>query len=254
MPEPLAEGPDHFFVSNGPIDGQNRLPDGGPRYQETPVDPYADGAPSIAEPWNTITAALFILLALGWAWNIRRRWREYPFIVACLPVLLAGGVGGTLYHATRTQKLFFLMDVVPISLLGVAGSVYLIIRLSRGLGTWRIVTILTGVVVVYLMMNGLLFRLIQSENRNLRVNLSYASLALVILTPLVLVLWRTRFRHGRWVLVALGCFALAWFCRAVHATMLSPLPMGTHWLWHVFGGLTTHALIVYFARLESETW
>ena len=51
--------------------------------------------------------------------------RQYPFLTACMPILLAGGIGGTLYHAFRTQRAYFLLDVIPISLLGLAGAIYL---------------------------------------------------------------------------------------------------------------------------------
>ena len=253
MPEfQQADGPDHFFVTGGPIDGLNRLPDGGPRYQETPLDPYLSDAAAIAEPWNTVTAALFIVIVVYWLVTLGRRWKAYPFAMSCLPILLAGGIGGTLYHATRTQKAYFLLDVIPISLLGLAGSAYLTIRLSRSLGLVRVLLTAIGLLVVYLGVNGLLFSMIQSDNKNLRVNLSYASLAVVILAPIVVVLIRTKFRYGRWVLAALGCFALAWLCRLVDHTALSPLPMGTHWLWHLFGAVTTQIMIAYFVKLEGE--
>ena len=42
-----------------------RMPDSGPRYTETPDDPYAPDARIPAEPWNTATASLFVVLALS---------------------------------------------------------------------------------------------------------------------------------------------------------------------------------------------
>ena len=53
-PEEPATQPDWALVLNG------RLPDGGPRYVETPPDPTAPDAPFVAEPWNTVTATFFI--------------------------------------------------------------------------------------------------------------------------------------------------------------------------------------------------
>ena len=46
----------------------DRLADGGPRYVETPADPYAPGAPYVAEPWNAVTASFFIFIVLAWVW------------------------------------------------------------------------------------------------------------------------------------------------------------------------------------------
>ena len=249
---PDPAGAAHFLVGGGVVDWQNRLPDGGPRYAETPRDPYA-GAATVAEPWNTATAAIFVAIVAYWAVRIGRRWRDYPFVSACLPVLLAGAVGGTLYHATRTQRAYFLLDVIPISLLGIAGAVYLTARLGRSVGWRKVLAVSLGLVVVYVAVNGVLFRAIQSDYRNLRVNLSYASLAAVILTPMLAVLVRTRFRHGAWVGVAVGCFVLAWFCRLIDDTGLSSLPMGTHWLWHILGATTTHLMTLYFTKLEESS-
>ena len=244
--EPTAPAePDHFFLT----DQANRLADGGPRYKETPPDP---AAVPVAEPWNAITASVFILLVLVWVWRLWGRFRRYPFLSACLPILLAGGVGGTLYHAFRTERAYFLLDVIPISLLGVAGSVYLTVRLGRAIGLWKVAAIAVGLVVAYLFVNGVLFRTFRSDNPHLSVNLSYASLVVVVLVPLAAVLVRTRFRYVGWVAAALAAFGHAWFCRLADGTPFFDLPMGTHWLWHIYGAVSTAFVIEYFYRIEGE--
>ncbi len=237
--------PDHFFVGRLP----DRLPDGGPRYKETPPDP---AAVPVAEPYNAVTASLFIVIVLVWVWRLWGRFRQYPFITACAPILLAGGIGGTLYHAFRTQRTYFLLDVIPISLLGAAGSIYLTIRLGRSLGLWKVLGVSVGLLAAYLFVNGVLFRTLRPTNPNLTVNLSYASLAVILLIPLVVTMARTRFRHSGWVFGGLASFGIAWFCRLVDNTPWGDLPMGTHWLWHTFGAITTWALIEYFYRIEGE--
>jgi hypothetical protein len=244
-PAPRPAEPDHFFV--GKL--ADRLPDGGPRYKETPPDPWSV---PVAEPWNAVTASLFIFIVLAWAVRLRGRFRQFPFITACMPILLAGGVGGTLYHAFRTQRAYFLLDVIPISLLGVAAAIYLTIRLARTLGLARVVFVSIGVMTCYLMMNAVLFQTFRSTNPNLPVNLSYASLALILLLPVAVVLVRTRFRHVGWVAAALASFGHAWFCRLADNTIYMNLPMGTHWLWHTYGAITTWFLVEYFYRIEGK--
>lgn len=245
-PEMTTRHPDHFFL--GKVG--DRMPDGGPRYKETPPDPTAV---PIAEPFNAVTASFFILIVLVWAWRLWGRFARYPFLTACMPILLAGGIGGTLYHAFRTQRAWFLMDVIPISLLGIAGAVYLTVRLGRALGAWKVLGVAVGLIGAYVFVNGVLFHMIlRADNPNLRVNLSYASLALVLIVPLVVVLARTRFRHFGWVATALASFAVAWFCRLVDGGTYDPLRMGTHWLWHTFGAITTQAITEYFYLLELE--
>jgi hypothetical protein len=237
--------PDHLLAGGM----QNGLPDGGPRYKETPPDP---AAVQVAEPFNAITAALFVLVVVFWIGRLWGRFSRYPFITCCLPILLAGGIGGTLYHAFRTERIYLLLDVIPISLLGAAGSVYLTIRLGRMFGRWRVLGVSIGLVVLYLFVNQVMFRTFRPSHPNLMLNLSYASLALILLIPIVVVLVRTRFRHVGWVVGATLSFAIAWFCRLVDNTPVVDLKMGTHWLWHVFGALTTFALTEYFYLIEGE--
>lgn len=234
--------PDWALLTNG------RLPDGGPLYVETPPDPYAPDAPLVAEPWNTVTAGFFVVIALWWLWKVRGRYRDFPFLVCCMPILLAGGIGGTLFHGTRRSKVFFLLDVVPISLLGLAGAAYMAHRYVGRRRAWLLVLLL----VFYAVVNRLLFAAIGPMNRQLSINLSYASLAAVVLTPVGLVLWRTRFRHAGWVAAGVVSFAIAWFFRLYDQRSGTYLPMGSHWLWHTFGALTTAMMVQFFYRVEGE--
>ena len=227
----------------------DRLPDLGPRYKETPPDPYAADAPRVAEPFNAATAFLFVLLVAAWGWRLRGRFRRFPFLTSCLVVLLAGGIGGTLYHALRNSPVYFLLDLIPILLLGLAGAIYLTVRLGRQYGATRVILISFGVIAVTAFVVGGL-RLLPNTLGTLQVNLSYAAQAVLILVPLGVTLARTRFRYGGFVLAGVGCFGVAWFCRLVD--LQSPLPMGTHWLWHTFGAVTTWFMIEYFYRVEGE--
>ena len=101
-------------------------------------------------------------------------------------------------------------------------------------------------------MNQLLFAAVAPTDVQLVINLSYASLAVVVLTPITLVLVRTRFRHSGWVVAGVVAFAIGWFFRLVDLRMGLYLPMGTHWLWHTFGAVATVMLVEYFYRVEGE--
>jgi hypothetical protein len=222
----------------------SRGPDGGPIYKETPAEigkglPYAGG---VAEPWNAATAFLFVLIVVFWVARLRGRLLAHPFLAVALPILFVGGVGGTLYHGLRNWRIYFLMDVIPISLLGLAVSVYMWLRLGP-----RVVHLLLLIAVVALMQGlGLL-----TLPTHWAINVSYASLALLVLVPLVAVLIRTRGRQAGWVGTALVAFGLALFCRLADPWDPPLLPMGTHWLWHTFGAVTTLALSEYVYRLEG---
>src|SRR5262245_53265209 len=219
--------------------------DGGPIYTETPQE-VRDGQPYpglIAEPWNAATAFLFVVIVIAWLIRLGPRLLKYPFMAVSLPILLVGGIGGTMYHGLRNWSWYFRMDVFPIYLLGLMLSIYFWIRLGPKI---RYLVTMIGVLALIQV-----FGFLQLP-RVVAINVSYAMLALLILVPLAVVLLRTRFRHVGWVITALVSFAIAWFCRLADAPPEPPLlPMGTHWLWHTFGAITTAALTEYVYRIEG---
>jgi hypothetical protein len=251
--EAVAARPDWALLT------KDRMPDRGPRYTETPADPYAPDAPFIAEPWNAVTASLFIWIGLVWPWRLCGRFKNYPFLVCCMPIFLVGGIGGTLYHAFRTKEMFFYLDVIPIFVLGVAGGVFMAIRVWGRIGWWYII----GGMVAYLGFSGFFFIVIAPlpwvatltrDPRALGINATYAALAVVVLTPLVWSLFKTRFRYGGWVVAAIVSFVFALIFRLFDRDpdMVAHLPMGTHWLWHTFGAITTLLMVEYFYLVEGE--
>ena len=221
-----------------------RGPDRGPLYTETPAELKAGLTypGTVAAPWNAATAFLFVLIVVYWAVRLRGRIRRHPFLAISLPLLFVGGVGGTLYHGLRAWVGFFLMDVLPIYLLGLIVSVYWWVRLGP-----RVRNLLLMIVVLCF------FQLIgtwQLENQ-WKIQLSYAMLAMLIVVPLALVLIRTRARHWPWVATAFVSFGIAWFFRIADTWEPALLPMGTHWLWHTFGAATTFALAEYVWLIEG---
>jgi hypothetical protein len=216
-----------------------RLSDGGPRYTETPAGDPPYGS-TLAEPFNAITASFFILIVLIWIVRLRGRYLQYPFLLLCLPILLTGGIGGTIYHATRSSRLWFLMDVVPIQLLGLVISLYLWVRLGP-----RIIYLI-GVIALLALLTALGQWKLPLQ---WAINLSYASLAIVIVAPIVAVGFRTRFHHFGWIVSGLSFFVIAWISRIVDTIRPPVLPMGTHWLWHSFGAATTYCIAEYLYRV-----
>ncbi len=209
---------------------QARLRDGGGRYTET------DLSRLIVEPWNGASAFLFLLIVGYWAYRLRGQYREHIFLSVALPVLAIGGIGGTVYHAFRLHQVFLVMDWLPIMILCLAASVYFFIK---SLGSWVHAAWIVGGAFV---LQGLMFRY-QWLPMQLAINVNYTLMALLILVPTGLMLWQTQFRAGRWVGYALASFALAITCRALDPEAL--LPMGTHFLWHVFGAAACHCMFQY---------
>lgn len=215
-----------------------RIADHGPLYVETDFNRL------IREPCNAITAALFVVLALVWLYRLRGRWREHRFTALCIPILLVGGIGGTLFHALRRHPLFFYLDVVPILILVLLGAGYLWVRLRP---RWYHLT----AVLLLLVVMQLPFALMKETHHAIVAH--YITLAALILIPTVITLIRTRFRHANLIKLTLVCFGWAILFRFLDPLTAPILPgLGTHWLWHTFGAITTGLLAEYFFRLETE--
>ena len=54
------------------------------------------------------------------------------------------------------------------------------------------------------------------------------------------------------MVAGLVSFGIAWVCRLIDRDIGSTLPMGSHWLWHTFGAITTMLVIQYFYKVEGE--
>ncbi len=219
---------------------QARLRDGGHAYTET------DLSQLIVEPWNGVSAALFLLIVGYWFIQLRGQYRQHLFMSISLPILAIGGIGGTIYHALRLHQVFLIMDWMPIMILCLAASVYFFIKVFE---KWiPAVLLVVGILASQMFM----FRMFQTQNLpvQLAININYSVMALLILVPTALLLWKTRFRAGKWVGFALGSFLIAITCRAIDPMAL--LPMGTHFLWHIFGALACHSMFMYVYLLNAE--
>jgi hypothetical protein len=211
--------------------------DGGPIYLETRLDR------TIAEPWNATSALAFVVLVAVWLVRLRGRHRHWPFLTACLPVLALGGVGGVLYHAFRCSYVFFLLDVVPIAILALATSLYFWARLLPR--RWYVVLVLPPS-----LMSGAIVR---TDPDPWAIHPYYLVIASTILVPALLFLLWTRGRDGGWVALALACFVIALVFRSTDGWWREGwLPMGSHWLWHLFGAGATGALAEYVYRVEAQ--
>ena len=93
------------------LDTSMRLPDLGPRYAETDLGHFP------VEPWATWTNLIFAVVIVYWTRRLRGSWRRHRLLAAALPLLTAGWIGGTVYHATRCHVFWTLLDWCPIVVL-----------------------------------------------------------------------------------------------------------------------------------------
>lgn len=221
-----------------------RLRDGGGIYKETNLDNV------IVEPFNAATAAIFIGIAIYWIIKCTNSGvQKSLFVFVCSLVLLIGGIGGTIYHAFRIHQVFLVMDWLPIMLLCFGASVYLLVRVTGK--WWHGILYCFSLFAIQFLMFGLLFPALRSTiNPQLVISISYVFLAFAILIPLFLYLRKTAFKKARWVYLALASFVLAVSFRSLDAYV--PLPIGTHFLWHLLGAAACHFMFRYIFETREQ--
>lgn len=207
--------------------------DGGPVYAETNLNRF------IVEPWNTITAVLFLFVAVYWFLKIRQDLKSHRFLFAMDILLAIGGVGGSIYHAFRMSRVFILMDWMPIMVIMFAMSFYFFIR-STG-KWWPSIVLFLGIMII----NGLSFSYFRRnmENMNLAISISYTLMGIATIVPLVYNLIKTKMHKSLFFFLSLGSLLIAITSRSLDEYV--NLSIGTHFLWHIFGAVGTFFIFYY---------
>ena len=190
------------------------------------------------EPLNAVTNAAFLIAA--WAvWRLARRRRALDGASGVLiALLIAIGIGSTLYHMFANEW-SRLLDVLPILLFQLFCT-WLYAREVMCAGAFGAVGILAAYVGI-----GLLTA--QLPHDALNGSLQYAPAWLFLL--LLGTYHRAANKPERWVmLAAAGVFTLSLFFRTIDLQMAGVFPPGTHFLWHILNGgtlyLTARAVVV----------
>lgn len=188
------------------------------------------------EPFNTYSNLIFLLIVLYWSRKVYGKARRHPFLAAAIPVIVISLIGGIMFHGTRSDPFWLYLDWVPIMLLSMAFVVYTIFKITphylhRALIFSAVLLFSFG--LRFLPMPG-----------GLRISLGYLITALTISIPLLVYLARTHWRFAGWVVAAFLTFGLAITFRSIDRTQ-TVLPMGTHWLWHILGGVAVHLMLIF---------
>lgn len=214
--------------------------DGGPLYAET------TSGGSIVEPWNAFSSLVFLIPALVVFFWIKGRFLKFRLLTAAALLLAFGGIGSTVYHAFRSSPLFLAMDVLPIQLLTLLVIIYFWSKVLKK--AWQ--TLL--VIGIFCLVKVLLFKVLPSSNAS--INLSYFLNGVMLFLPILLYLIRTSFEKSLWIFISIFLFALSLFFRRIDLYSTDILPMGTHWLWHVFSAAGSGFLGYYlFSVRKKET-
>ncbi|WMJ72334.1 hypothetical protein RCC89_04040 [Cytophagaceae bacterium ABcell3] len=212
------------------------LADGGLMYAETNLDWI------IPEPWNAISSLAFLVPVFYWFLKVRHDIKSYPFLIVCMVLLLAGGIGSTLFHGLRTSPLLLMMDVLPIQFLTVLVSIYFWYKV---LPKWHYTI---PVIMPFLLARIYIFQFTDTFSA---INIAYFITGVMIFLPALIFLVKTRFQYAHSLFLGIFFFIVALLFRQYDHEFAAILPMGSHWLWHVFGAMGAGYLGAYLYRVNG---
>ncbi|MFY0674455.1 MAG: hypothetical protein JXQ87_13725 [Bacteroidia bacterium] len=205
--------------------------DGGPTYWETNMDNL------FPEPFNMVSAAIFMLIALYWFVKANRQVTSFRFLKLSSIILAVGGLGGTIYHGFRIWEWAMWMDWFPILILCIAAAAYFIYSIYKSI-FWALAALFIAVVLQVVNFYTIPFEINTST--------SYGILAAFIIVPLIMALVKTKFLYWYYPLIAFAAFGLALYHRVIDSHPPAFYgSVGTHFLWHLFGAVACHAMFRY---------
>ncbi len=204
--------------------------DSGPIYKETLAGRFP------VEPFNTYSNLIFLFIVVYFGLKVYKDARNHKFLAFVLPVIALSYVGGTIYHGTRSHQFWLQLDYYPIILLSLLTAFYFI---YRWLDRWSLR------IGLFLVMLGLYFGLRALPlPKSLQISLGYLIMAMTILLPVFGYLVKTKWKNYGNIIAAFGVFFLAVFFRFLDKRLdMDFFWMGTHWLWHLMGGVAVFFLM-----------
>lgn len=215
--------------------------DTGPIYFEThhPFHPW------LIEPWNTVSNLAFLLLLLYWLPHARGANPLARYLRTGIPILAIGWVGGTLYHGWRNSELWHMLDYFPILFL-VGWTATWFWRLCWSFPPHARFGKRTAAVVGFAA-PCLAVPLFFADPRQsvFLGSLTYFLLAVAMMTPVAILALRGPDRPLRWFVLCLCFLFSAILLRGAEEQVAAKLAVGTHFLWHCFGALACHFMILH---------
>lgn len=226
--------------SNPIVDEMNNrlLSDMGPVYYETNLD-HLDHL--IVEPFNAFSSlAMSLSAVLIWVVLLKRNYKKHPFLAYVFtPLIFVGGIGSTLFHASRSSQFFLLMDWMPVLFLTIFLSLFYWYKIySR----WHFIVIMIFVILFARAIPALFIK------GSAAINVSYFISGILILIPLVVFMFNNHFQYWKYIAISVLALLISLYFRYTDDFESLILPMGTHWLWHIFSGVGAWFLGLYIYR------
>jgi len=213
--------------------------DQGPIYSETNMSRLP------VEPWSTASNLVFLVVFIYFAIKTKFSYKKFPLLVVFLVILLIGWMGGTIYHATRSHNIWLMLDYMPIMFLVLISTIFFWREL---VGKWILVFTFTLLPIV-------IYRLIYEVlvlPHSISISIGYSVMALVVIIPLVLHCIYKNPKAWKLVVGALSSFAIAITFRILDEYLSQYISMGTHFLWHLFGGFCCFFMLCYVYETEKN--
>ena len=205
------------------------------------VDGYCErlGPDYWAEPVNAVTNAAFLIAALLMAWRLRALPPGLGH--ALVAVLAAIGIGSYLFH-THANRLTGLMDVLPI-LIFILLYVFAASRDYLGWKGWQ-----AGLAVLaFFPYAAVMLVFFQMVAPWLGSSAGYAPVPVLILLYAYL-LWAKAPATAQGLAIGAGILTLSLTFRTLDGPLCTTLPVGTHFLWHIFNGVMLGWMIEVWRR------
>jgi hypothetical protein len=213
--------------------------DSGPIYQETikgsiPVEPY-----------NTFSNLIFIAILLFFGSKIRRKPKQHPFFLFAIPVIFISWIGGTMFHGTRSHEFWLVLDWLPIMIVCLGAIIYFIGKIT--VIWWKRLLIFLAFLIF-----SIVPRMISLPD-TIRISFGYIITALSVVMPFLWYAYKTKWKNVAYIVIGFLIFGVAISFRTLDNLVVSGeispiLPMGTHWLWHTFGGFAVFSLLLYIYK------
>ena len=212
--------------------------DQGPIYRETDMSRLP------VEPWSTASNLIFLVVFIYFAFKTKYNYKKFPLLVVFISILLVGWIGGTIYHATRSHDIWLKLDYMPIMFLVLMSSIYFWREL---VGKWILVFTFTMLPIIsyYFMYKNLTF------SHSISISIGYSVMAFVVVVPLILHCIYKNPKAWKFLVGALVSFAFAITFRVLDNQLGNSLSMGTHFLWHLFGGFCCFFMMYYVYSSEK---
>lgn len=203
------------------------LSDMGPVYYETNLEHLNH---LVVEPFNAFSSlAMSLSAVLIWVLLLKKNYEDHPFLAYVFtPLIFIGGIGSTLFHASRSTQFFLLMDWLPVLILTIFLSLFYWYKIYP---KWFFILVMVFVILFARALPALFIK------GSAAINISYFISGILILIPMVVFMVNNHFQYWKYIVYSILALLISLYFRYADDYESLILPMGTHWLWHIFSGV-----------------